>query len=148
MEWFKVRELENHKQVFDPIRKKYVSFTPEEAVRQQVLHTLIHTMQVPVGLTAVEYTIKVGSLTKRCDVVVFSSQHKPLMIVECKAAHITINQKTLDQAARYNSGLQVEYLLLSNAKSYYLFRNNAGKLTACEKLLLFSEMNTFKNNSI
>ncbi len=39
MEWFKTRLQENQKQVFDPVRKRYVSLTPEEAVRQQVLHT-------------------------------------------------------------------------------------------------------------
>jgi len=141
MEWFKTRLLEDQKQVFDPVRKKYVSFSPEEAVRQQVLYTLIEDLNVPSGLTAVEYTIKVGSLVKRCDIVVFSTTHQPLLIVECKAEHIEITQKTLDQAARYNLGLQVDYLMLSNAKTYYLFHISDGKLRPCKDLLPYAAMN-------
>ena len=144
MEWFKTRLHENQKQVFDPVRKRYVSLTPEEAVRQQVLNTLIEVLKVPVGLTAVEYTIKVGSLVKRCDIVVFSSDHQPLLIVECKAEHIKISQKTLDQATRYNSGLKVDFLMLSNGKNYYLFQISEGKLRSCKDLLPYPEMNALK----
>lgn len=146
MEWFKTRLQENQKQVFDPVRKRYISLTPEEAVRQQVLHTLIEELAVPAGLTAVEYTIKVGSLVKRCDIVVFSSDHQPLLIVECKAEHINITQKTLDQATRYNLGLKVDFLMLSNGKTYYLFQISAGKLKTCTHLLPYPEMNSLKTN--
>lgn len=148
MEWFKTRLHENQKQIFDPIRKKYVSYTPEEAVRQQVLNTLIEELKIPAGLTAVEFTIKVGSLVKRCDVVVFSSDHQPLLIVECKAEHIKITQKTLDQAARYNLGLKVDFLMLSNAKTYYLFHIKEGKLVPHKDLLSFAEMNALKTKTI
>lgn len=147
MEWFKTRLYKNQKQVFDPVRKRYVSLTPEEEVRQQVLHTLIEQLRVPAGLTAVEYTIKVGSLVKRCDVVVFSSDHQALLIVECKAEHIKITQKTLDQATRYNLGLEVDFLMLSNAKTYYLFHISDGKLKPCKDLLTFAEMDSLKTKT-
>lgn len=147
MEWFKTRLHENQKQVFDPVRKRYVNFSPEEAVRQQVLHTLIEELKVPAGLTAVEYTIKLGTLVKRCDVVVFSSDHQPLLIVECKAEHIKITQKTLDQATRYNLGLKVDFLMLSNAKTYYLFQISEGKLKTCKDLLTFAEMDSLKTKT-
>lgn len=147
MEWFKTRLHENQKQVFDPVRKRYVSLTPEEEVRQQVLHTLIEELRIPAGLTAVEFTIKVGSLVKRCDVVVFSSDHQPLLIVECKAKHIKITQQTLDQASRYNLGLEVDFLMLSNAKTYYLFQISDGKLRPCKDLLTFAEMDSLKTKT-
>lgn len=147
MEWFKTRVLENQKQVFDPVRKRYVSLTPEEEVRQRVLHTLVETLMVPAGLTAVEYTIKVGNLVKRCDVVVFSRDHQPLLIVECKAEHIQITQKTLDQASRYNLGLEVDFLMLSNAKTYYLFQISDGSLKPCTDLLTYAEMDSLKTKT-
>ncbi len=143
MEWFKIKESENQIKVFDPIRRRYVVLTPEEKVRQQVMHLLVNNLYVPVGLIAVEYTIKVGRLTKRCDIVVFSENHKPLMIVECKATHIEPGQSALDQAARYNQGLQVKYLMITNAEKYYLYLINPqnGSLTPCEQLHDFATMN-------
>jgi len=76
--------------------------------------------------------------------VVFSSDHQPLLIVECKAEHIKISQKTLDQATRYNSGLKVDFLMLSNGKNYYLFQISEGKLRSCKDLLPYPEMNALK----
>ena len=43
-------------------------------------------------------------------------------IVECKAESVPITQKVLDQAIRYYSGLNVEYLLLTNGKTMYCYR--------------------------
>jgi hypothetical protein len=148
MEWFKTKESESQLKVFDPIRRRYVALTPEEKVRQQVLHLLVNNLHVPVGLIAVEYTIKVGKLTKRCDIVVFSENHKPMMIVECKAAHIEPGRATLEQAARYNHGLQVNYLMITNAKKYFLYRINphSGSLIPCEKLHDFAQMNHENQN--
>ena len=148
MEWFKTKETENQAQVFDPIRRRYVALTPEEKVRQQVLHLLVNKLNVPVGLIAVEYTIKLGKLTKRCDIVVFSENHTPLMIVECKAAHIDLGNSTLEQASRYNQSLQVNYLMITNAKDYYLYRINVqnGSLTHCKHLLNYEQMNQINQN--
>ena len=38
----KVRSEGNQVQIFDAIRKKYLVLTPEEWVRQHVIHYLIH----------------------------------------------------------------------------------------------------------
>lgn len=122
MEWFKTKEIEGKQLVFDPIRKKYCVLTPEEKVRQKMLHFLVNQLHVPAGLIAVEHAIKLNELCKRCDIVVFDTQGKAAMIVECKAAHVPISQKTLDQALRYNFSLQVNYLLLTNGKECFCFR--------------------------
>lgn len=119
MLWFKTSENAGRTEVFDPVRKKYVALTPEEKVRQRTLHQLVEQLGVPAGLVAVEHTITLHELKKRCDIVVFSKDGRPVMIVECKAAHIPIQQKTLEQAARYNFSLQVDYLLLTNGEQQY-----------------------------
>lgn len=107
--------------VFDPIRKIYCALTPEEEVRQKVLYYLVEQKKYPSGLIAVEYSIKVNGLLKRCDVVVFNKDAKPKMIVECKAEYVPITQKVLDQAIRYYSGLNVEYLVLTNGKTMFCY---------------------------
>jgi hypothetical protein len=110
----KISEHCGELRVFDPIRKKNIKLTPEEWVRQNMAMYLINTLGYPQGLMAIEMGIKVNKLHKRTDIVAFSSKGKPLLIVECKAPHIPINQAVFDQIARYNIPLGAEYLLVSN----------------------------------
>ena len=121
MNWFNTI-IENGKtKVFDPIRKIYCTLTPEEEVRQKMLYHLVEKKKYPAGLIAVEYSIKVNNLPKRGDIVVFNKSCQPEMIVECKAESVPITQKVLDQAIRYYSGLNVNYLLLTNGKTMFCY---------------------------
>ncbi|MBR5146600.1 MAG: type I restriction enzyme HsdR N-terminal domain-containing protein [Bacteroidales bacterium] len=122
MNWFNTIMEDGRVKVFDPIRKIYCALSPEEEVRQKMLYYLVEQKKYPSGLIAVEYSIKVNNLPKRCDIVVFNKEAKPMMIVECKAESVPITQKVLDQAIRYYSGLNVEYLLLTNGKTMYCYR--------------------------
>ena len=109
-------------QVFDPIRKKLVALTPEERVRQALLQHLLRNLAYPADLIQVEGSIMVGRLSKRCDIVVYSRQFQPLMIVECKQPEVAISQKVLDQVCRYNLALHVPYLLLTNGNNSLMLR--------------------------
>lgn len=100
--------------IFDPVRKRHVALTPEEWVRQQTIAMLHDSYGYPLELMQVEAAITLNGLTKRCDIVVYDSKVKPLIIVECKKEGIALTQKVIDQACRYNLVLQVPYLLLTN----------------------------------
>jgi len=128
MNWFKTQIIDNKTQVFDPLRRQYVALTPEEQVRQMMLHYLVETRKLPAGLIAVEYSIKVNNLPKRADIVVFNNLGKPQMIVECKAESVPITEKVLDQAIRYYSGLKVKYLTLTNGKTMFCYKVEDGKI--------------------
>ena len=128
--------------VFDPLRKRYCALTPEEEVRQKVLYLLVEHLGVPAGLIAVEYSIKVNGLDKRCDAVVFGKDGAPLMIVECKAASVKLTQDTLEQTVRYHSALHPKYLLLYNGQECYCFKIENGKLTALDHLPNYQELNS------
>lgn len=117
---FKVKEEANQMSIFDEIRKKWVVLTPEEWVRQHTIYYLIDAKNYPAGLIGVEKSIQVNKLTKRFDVVCHNQMGKPIMLVECKAPSVEITQDTLDQALRYNSQLQVEYLLLTNGITHVI----------------------------
>ena len=121
MNWFNTIIEDGKTKVFDPIRKIYCTLTPEEQVRQKILYYLVEQKKYPSGLIAVEYSIKVNTLSKRCDIVVFNKETRPMMIVECKAESVPITQKVLDQAIRYYSGLNVNYILLTNGKTMYCY---------------------------
>ena len=136
MNWFNTIVEDGRTKVFDPIRKIYCTLTPEEEVRQKMLYYLVEQKKYPAGLIAVEYSIKVNALSKRCDIVVFNKSGAPKMIVECKAEYVPITQKVLDQAVRYYSGLNVNYLLLTNGKTmfcYHIDVNNK-KMEALDEL--------------
>lgn len=136
MNWFSTMIEDGRTKVFDPIRKIYCVLTPEEEVRQKMLYYLVEQKKYPSGLIAVEYSIKVNGLPKRCDIVVFNKDAKPKMIVECKAEYVPITQKVLDQAIRYYSGLNVNYLVLTNGKTMFCYHIDVEnkKIEALNKL--------------
>ena len=116
---YKLKSSENKTYIFDVIRKKYVALTPEEWVRQHVVHYLINEKGYPKSLINVEKQLLVNNLKKRTDIVVFTNTGIPLIIVECKAPSVKITQKTFDQIVRYNLKLNAKYLMLSNGLEHY-----------------------------
>lgn len=101
-------------QVLCAWRKRYVRLTPEEWVRQQVLHTLEDRYAYPHALIGVEIAIEVAGLRKRCDAIVYDRTLRPLLLAEFKAENVPLTQSVFDQAAVYNRALHVPYLLVSN----------------------------------
>ena len=142
LQWFKTRESEGKPYVFDPLRRRFVALTPEEEVRQKVLYLLVEQLHVPAGLVAVEYSVKVNGMDKRADVVVFGTEGRPLMVVECKAPSVTLTQAVLEQALRYHSALRPRFLFLSNGATAYCLKVEDGAVHALDHLPDFAEMQT------
>ena len=121
----RTRVYKNKEQIFCEWRHRWVRLTPEEWIRQQLLHRLVEQLDFPASLIAVEQAISVGEAHKRCDAVVYNRQMQPLLIVECKAETVPLTQKTLDQAITYNRKLNVPYLLLYNGvQAIFVHGNN------------------------
>ncbi|MFO7923233.1 MAG: type I restriction enzyme HsdR N-terminal domain-containing protein [Bacteroidales bacterium] len=116
---FKIKSEGQRKYIFDNIRKRYVVLTPEEWVRQNFITWLVRDKKYPASLIAVEMRLKIQRMEKRADIVLFSRQGKPLVIVECKAPGVKISQIVFDQAARYNLDMKAEYLVVSNGLAHY-----------------------------
>ena len=116
---FRFKSRENTRYIFDIIRKKFVVLQPEEWVRQHVIHYLIQDKGYPKSLINVEKSIQLHGITKRYDVVVFSTQGEISILVECKAPNIPVTQTTFDQIARYNMALRAKYLLVTNGLEHY-----------------------------
>lgn len=110
----KIRKNGNRLEIFDALRKKYVALTPEEWVRQHFVQYLINEKQFPASLIANEAAIKLNSLSRRCDTVVYNRQLEPIMMLEYKRPDVIISQKVFDQITRYNSVLKVSYIVVSN----------------------------------
>ncbi len=115
----RISSHDQSKWVFDPIRKKEVSLTPEELLRQLVLQYLLEGKKYPPNRIRVEIGIMVNGLQKRCDIVVFDADIRPWMIIECKSPKVALSQATFEQAARYNMLLQAPYLAVTNGLSTF-----------------------------
>ena len=108
--------------VFDFIRGKWLVLLPEELVRQLLVHYLIEDRGYSKNLIAVERGLKVNDLSKRCDLLVFEKNFKPVMLVECKAPSVKISQDVFRQIAIYNMSFKVDYLLVTNGIQTYCCR--------------------------
>jgi hypothetical protein len=104
--------------ILDILRKKYLLLTPEEWVRQHFVHYLVHDLGYPKSLIKIEGGLKFNSLSKRSDIVVFSREGSPWMLVECKAPDVKLRQSTIEQAATYNHTLRAQFLVITNGMTH------------------------------
>ncbi len=93
--------------------------TPEEWVRQHVIHYLISEKKYPASLMAVERQFTLHKMKKRFDILLFDRNAQPWLIVECKSPKVTITQDTFDQLARYNLKYKAELLMVTNGIDHY-----------------------------
>lgn len=114
-----IKYVASKKYIYDIIRKKYLVLTPEELVRQLIIHYLMQEKNVSINKISVEMGLEVNSLSKRCDILVYNMNFEPLLLIECKAATVAINHKVFEQIAIYNRTLKVPYLLVTNGLATY-----------------------------
>lgn len=99
--------------ILDIVRKKYLRLLPEELVRQLVVLYLLK-LGYTQSRIAIEKEIIVNQRKKRFDILVYDKKLHPVILVECKAPTVKINQKTFEQIAWYNMSLKVDYLMVTN----------------------------------
>jgi hypothetical protein len=116
---FRFKNSKNARQIFDPIRKKFVALQPEEWVRQNVVQYLLQDRNYPRSHINVEKQLKVNQLSKRYDVVVFNPNGSIAILVECKSPTQWVSQDVFDQIARYNMALHATYLMVTNGLRHY-----------------------------
>ena len=115
----KIKLVEGTTQVFDAVRKKYLVLTPEEWVRQHFIHYLNSKKKYPLGLMGVEKMVKYNEQSTRADIVLYTNEGKPNMIVECKAPKVKITQDAFNQIAKYNFKLRVDFLVVTNGMQHF-----------------------------
>lgn len=126
---FKLKSSENKTLIFDIVRKKYVIVTPEEWVRQHVVHFLLKEKNYPISLIAIEKQLKINKRVKRTDIIVYNKQGTPEILIECKAPSVKITQTTFDQIARYNLSANSNFLMVTNGLAHYFCQIDTDKET-------------------
>ena len=66
-----------------------------------------------------EKIIKYNNLRTRADIVLYNTDGKPNMIVECKAPNVKITQDSFNQIAKYNFQLRSEFLVVTNGLQHF-----------------------------
>ncbi len=116
--------------IYDEVRKSFVKATPEEIVRQSLLHLMIDELGFPYNYLAVEKKLSelphlqldgCGIPLRRFDIVCFargSTSFFPLLMVECKAE--AINQKAINQVIGYNHYVKASFVALAGRNEIQL----------------------------
>lgn len=131
---FRIKGEQGKEVIFDPLRKCWIRLSPEEWVRQNFLQYLIQIKQYPSSLIAIEKEMMLGELVKRFDILVYNKDHKPWLMVECKAMDVELNKKVLDQVLRYNIAVPVEYMVITNGSYTAAFGKKGTGLEILEEL--------------
>ncbi|MFV0418287.1 MAG: type I restriction enzyme HsdR N-terminal domain-containing protein [Dysgonomonas sp.] len=114
-----VKKTDGKFSVFDKLRRRFVTLTPEEWVRQHFINYLITEKGYSPSLIANEIQINLNNQKRRCDSVVYNRELSPIMIIEYKAPEVNVTQEVFDQIVRYNIVLKVKYLIVSNGLRHY-----------------------------
>ncbi len=123
---FRTEERHGKQFIFDELRRKMVALTPEEWVRQHIIHYLLTEKRYSKKLIAVERGIELNGLQKRFDLVLFDNTGTARMIIECKAPEEKLNEKVFQQIATYNLSLNVDYLWVTNGEFNFCSKLKGG----------------------
>ena len=126
--------------IWDPLRKKSVRNTPEEAVRQWFISVLHEGMGVPEHMMGSEVSFRHGAKQYRADILVYDRSARPIMIVECKKPQVELDQEVVDQAIRYNNELDVRFIAITNCAKTFMFKRTMGGWEFMQKAPTWEEM--------
>jgi len=126
--------------IWDPLRKKEVALTPEEQVRQWCIRVLAGQMQVPMHMMMSEVGFRLGGKQFRADIIVYDRTARPLAVVECKRPEVALTQEVLDQAIRYNTVLDVRYMIITNGTRTFICRREGEGFEFINTVPTYNEM--------
>lgn len=112
------------------IRDKWLLETPEEAVRQQYVCVLVNEYDYALNQMAEEMRIDGdrGHSDARADIVVWRSaadkreKKIPLVVVECKAENIAVDQRTYQQGGAYANYTKAPFFVAHNHRQTKFFK--------------------------
>lgn len=119
---FRWKESDGQRLIYDVIRRRYVRITPEEWVRQHLIHFMMDQCKYPKSRISVEKKVVLQGMTRRTDAIVYDQAVQPWLILECKAPEVALRQHALDQIAAYHAVLRAPYLAICNGKELWIAR--------------------------
>ncbi len=118
------RFINGSKQLWNPILKKTFAIRPEEQVRLALVDYFTLEAGFFSSRISFESPVKLAGdkSSSRTDIICYDADFKPLLLVECKAPAITLDEKAAIQIARYNQKVGAPFLLVSNGTTDFWFK--------------------------
>lgn len=122
--------------LFNPILKKRYENRPEERVRLKWVEYILHHTDWKKSRIGFETPVKVPQQknTLRADLILYTDEMKPSILVECKSDSVKLNQTAAEQAARYNTDLKAQYLVLTNGIEDFWFEKTEKEIQKSENI--------------
>ena len=142
-------KIKNGKEyIFDLVRKKYVQNQPEEWVRQHIIEYLNKEKGYPISLMSIEKNNPINNINKRCDIICSDNNGNPLLLVECKAENVKLNSQALNQSIIYQKKINAKYVLITNGKKHYVFKNKNKEVVFIKSIPSYSKITSNLNPSL
>jgi predicted type IV restriction endonuclease len=109
------------------LRKKKLQLSPEEWVRQHVIHFLLDHKQIGAGKLVSEMPLAIHGQTRRADLVILDEQGNGKLIVECKATTVPIDEKTFLQTSNYVQKTGARYFWMTNGLQHVIMDCREGR---------------------
>lgn len=122
--------------IWSHIRQKWLVETPEERVRQEYVCALVNEYEYTTEQMAEEMSppgVR-GTANARADIVVWRSisekvdGENPLIVVECKADNVTIDQATYTQGGNYANFCKARFFVTHNHRQTKYWKVDHSKL--------------------
>jgi hypothetical protein len=120
---------DGRKWLFNPVLKKRFKNRPEERVRLQWVDFLLHQTNWNRNRIGFETPVQLRREDRalRADLLLYSDEVAPHILIECKSDEIRLKDSTAVQAARYNSLLHAPYIILTNGNEDLVYKVEDGK---------------------
>ena len=129
---------EGQKKLWNPIHRKSLKNRPEERVRLRIIEYLVRSGWSKHRITTEEAVGQLANTSMRTDIICYSQQFEPIILIECKAEHIPISNQTAEQVARYNQNVKAPYLMMTNGQTdfwYEVGKNKVQQLPAMPEII-------------
>ncbi|WP_303838845.1 N-6 DNA methylase [Apibacter mensalis] len=125
------------KKIYAPLLRKWLVSKPEEKVRQEYICRLVNSYGF--SLAQMKQEIKVynsqrGKGGAKADIVVWKNEKDklenfcPIIVIECKAEHITIQEEDYFLGYNYASWAGAEFFVTTNLKETRIFKFKQGTI--------------------
>ena len=132
-----IQKRNNDKEIYAPLKSKWLVMKPEEEVRQKYICRLVDSYNY--SLDQMDQEIQVtnsqrGHGAARADIVVWRSKEDkeskkyPLIVVECKAESVTIRKEDYYQGMNYASWAHADFFVTTNLKETRIFKIVKGQI--------------------
>jgi len=120
----RIKTHKNESQLFNPVLKKRFKNRPEERVRLKWVEYMTHQTDWAKSRIGFEAPVKLQQAknTLRADLILYSREMKPEILIECKAESVKLNSAVAEQAARYNQTVGAPYICLTNGITDFWYK--------------------------